>query len=67
MYVAPNDVHEYAEAIADLLDDEDKRALLGKLGRARVEDELAWRHQERAYLDVYRKLTDPMYKDQGTR
>lgn len=57
VYVTPNDVHEYAAAIAELLDDEPKRALLGKLGRARVEQELAWCHQERAYLDVYEHLT----------
>ena len=57
VYVTPNDVREYAVAIADLLDDEQKRDLLGKLGRARVEQELAWRHQERAYLDVYQRLT----------
>ena len=67
VYVTPNDVREYAQAIADLLDDEDKRALLGKLGRARIEDELAWCHQERAYLGVYRKLTDETDNDQGTR
>ena len=57
VYVTPNDVREYAVAIADLLDDEQKRELLGKLGRARVEQELAWHHQERAYLDVYQRLT----------
>jgi glycosyltransferase involved in cell wall biosynthesis len=57
VYVTPNDVREYAVAIADLLDDEQKRELLGKLGRARVEQELAWRHQERAYLAVYQRLT----------
>ena len=57
VYVKPNDVRDYAEAIAELLDDEPKRALLGKLGRARVEQELAWCHQERAYLDVYQRLT----------
>ena len=57
VYVKPNDVHEYAEAIVQLLDDEPKRARMGRLGRARVEQELAWCHQERAYLDVYRHLT----------
>ena len=41
----PNDVREYAKAIVDLIDDEDGRAQLGKIGRARVEDELAWSHQ----------------------
>ena len=57
VYVKPNDVREYAQAIAQLMDDQAKRALLGKLGRARVEQELAWCYQERAYLDVYRRLT----------
>jgi glycosyltransferase involved in cell wall biosynthesis len=57
VYVKPNDIHEYAEAIVRLLDDEDERARLGKLGRARVEQELAWCHQERAYLGVYDRLT----------
>jgi glycosyltransferase involved in cell wall biosynthesis len=57
VYVAPNDVHEYAAAIVKLMDDEPRRAHLGKLGRARVEQELAWSHQQRAYLGVYRDLT----------
>jgi len=56
VYVTPNDVHQYALAIVDLMDDEPRRSLLGKLGRARVEEELAWSHQERAYLGVYRRL-----------
>ena len=57
VYVVPNDVHEYAEAIVELMGDEPRRSRLGKLGRARVEQELAWSHQERAYLGVYRGLT----------
>jgi glycosyltransferase involved in cell wall biosynthesis len=57
VYVVPNDVNEYAVAIVELMDDEPRRSRLGKLGRARVEQELAWSHQERAYLGVYRGLT----------
>ncbi|MFY9651569.1 MAG: glycosyltransferase family 4 protein [Trebonia sp.] len=57
VYATPNDVHEYAKALVGLLDDEAARAQLGKLGRARVEDDLAWSHQERAYLGVYQRLT----------
>ena len=56
VYVTPNDVHEYAAAIVKLLDDESARAQMAKLGRARVEQELAWSHQRRAYLGVYRDL-----------
>lgn len=57
VYAKPNDVHEYAKAIVDLLDDESLRIHLGKIARARVEDELAWQHQERAYLGVYERVT----------
>ena len=57
VYVTPNDVREYAETIIALMDDEPKRHRLGKLGRLRVETDLAWSHQERAYLGVYRNLT----------
>jgi glycosyltransferase involved in cell wall biosynthesis len=40
-----------------LMDDEPRRIRMGRVGRERVEQKLAWRHQEVAYLDVYRKLT----------
>ncbi len=56
VYVEPNDERAYAEAIVALMDDEPERARLGKLGRARVERDLAWSHQERAYLGVYERL-----------
>jgi glycosyltransferase involved in cell wall biosynthesis len=58
VYVKPNDVHEYARAIVSLMDDEPRRAQLGKAGRVRVELELAWPHQERTYVGVYRALAD---------
>jgi glycosyltransferase involved in cell wall biosynthesis len=56
VYVKPNEVYDYAEAIVGLMDDEPGRTLLGQVGRARIEQELAWRHQERHYLDVYQGL-----------
>ena len=58
IYVKPNDVHDYAAAIVHLMDDESTRTQLGKLGRTRVEQELAWSHQERAYLGVYQALLE---------
>jgi glycosyltransferase involved in cell wall biosynthesis len=57
VYVKPNDIREYAKAIVDLMDDEAGRAQLGKIGRARIEDEFAWSYQERAYLGVYERMT----------
>jgi glycosyltransferase involved in cell wall biosynthesis len=56
VYVKPNSVSEYAAAIVELVDDEAKRNKLGKLGRLRIEQELAWSYQERAYLSVYRAM-----------
>jgi glycosyltransferase involved in cell wall biosynthesis len=56
VYVKPNDERSYAEAIVALMDDEAERIRMGKLGRLRVEQELAWSHQERAYLGVYGRL-----------
>ena len=58
VYVRPNDVREYAEAIVQLIDDEPERTRRGKLGRTRVEQELAWSHQRRAYLSVYQRLIE---------
>ena len=56
IYVQPNDEHEYAKAIVNLVDDERTRAQMGKLARERVEQELAWDHQESAYLGVYERV-----------
>lgn len=56
VYVEPNDVHAYAEAIVALLDDPERRVAMGRRGRERVETELAWSHQRGVYLDVYDRL-----------
>ena len=64
VYVTSGDVRDYAKAIVAVLDDELGRSRMGKLGRARVEQKLAWSHQRRAYLDVYRGLLgDPAPAD----
>jgi glycosyltransferase involved in cell wall biosynthesis len=47
----------FAAALLDLLDHPDSRAVMGLLGRQRVESTLAWRHQAPAYLAVYDDLT----------
>jgi glycosyltransferase involved in cell wall biosynthesis len=57
VYVEPNDVAKYGEAILDLLDDEVRRRRMAKFGRERVEQVLAWKHQQKAYLEVYDQLT----------
>jgi glycosyltransferase involved in cell wall biosynthesis len=55
-YVRPNDVAEYARAIVELVDDPAARADMGRRGRERVEEHLAWEHQRRGYLRVFDEL-----------
>jgi glycosyltransferase involved in cell wall biosynthesis len=57
VYVEPNDVAQYGDAIVALLDDQVRRRRMAKLGRERVEQVLAWKHQQKAYLEVYDQLT----------
>jgi glycosyltransferase involved in cell wall biosynthesis len=67
VYVQPNDEQQYAEAIVALLDDEPRRELMGKLARERVEQELAWDHQEGTYLGVYKRVLGQARPGQRTR
>lgn len=55
-YIESGDVTAYAEAIAELLDDGDKRGAMGKAGRVRIEQELGWPHQRDAYVGVFDAL-----------
>ncbi|MFF0340479.1 glycosyltransferase family 4 protein [Kribbella sp. NPDC004875] len=57
VYVEPNDVAKYGEAIVELLDDEVRRRRMARLGRERVEQVLAWKHQQKAYVGVFDQLT----------
>ena len=64
VYVTPTgspaqDVRDYAKAIVDLVDDADNRERMGKLGRVRVEGELAWSHSAHSYLGVYERVAGP--------
>jgi glycosyltransferase involved in cell wall biosynthesis len=56
-YVQPNDVEAYAHAIAELLDDPERREVMGRDGRQRVVDVLAWQHQAPHYVGAYERLS----------
>ncbi|MGH3479632.1 MAG: glycosyltransferase, partial [Nocardioidaceae bacterium] len=57
-YVPSGDVAAYARAIVELLDDDDRREVMGRQGRRRIEEELAWTYQRDAYVDVYDNLVE---------
>jgi glycosyltransferase involved in cell wall biosynthesis len=58
MYVRPNDVGEFASAIATLMDDPARRQQMGAAGRARVEQDLNWNVSAKNLLDAYDRLFD---------
>jgi glycosyltransferase involved in cell wall biosynthesis len=55
-YIQNGDVAAYAKAIVELLDDCDKREVMGRIGRLRIEEELGWSYQRDAYVGVYDAL-----------
>jgi glycosyltransferase involved in cell wall biosynthesis len=55
-YATPNDVEEMSRLLVDLIDDEPRRRSMGSAGRRRIEQRLAWSHQEPHYLSVFDDL-----------
>ena len=54
--VPDDDVDGFATTLADLLDDPARRAAMGRAGRERIEEALAWEHQEPKYVRVFDRL-----------
>lgn len=55
-YARPNDAVHMAEQIELLLADPERRAEMGRVGRARVENQFSWDHQVPALIAAYRKI-----------
>lgn len=55
-YARANDVVDFANQIAQLMDDPDRRRKLGEIGRRRVEEELAWSYQAEKLKQAYSNL-----------
>lgn len=59
VYVRPNDELEFARQIAALMDDPERRKEMGRIGRDRIRNELAWIHQQKCLLEAYQALAGP--------
>ncbi|ESR23063.1 glycosyltransferase family 4 protein [Lutibaculum baratangense] len=53
LYARPNDPIDMAEKLLVLIDDPEQRAVMGALGRQRVETALSWEHQIPSLLEAY--------------
>ena len=53
---AVQNLGELAGLLTDLVDDEPRRRSMGRAGRARIEQVLAWDHQAPRYVKVYERL-----------
>ena len=56
LYAAKNDAVDFANKIIELLDDPKIRKEMGGFGRARVQNELEWTHEEPKLLAAYQAL-----------
>jgi len=56
LYAAPNDSNDMAARIIELLDDPDRCAEMGRVGRERVETVLSWDWQVQALIDAYQRV-----------
>lgn len=56
LYASANDEFDFAKRLAELMDDPARREAMGASGRKRVEEHLAWPHQEQQLLQAYRTI-----------
>jgi len=56
LYARPNDAVDFAEKIAGLLADPDRRAAMGAIGKHRIETELQWTYEAPRLLAAYDRL-----------
>ena len=58
LYAKVNDPVDFADRIIELLDDPDRRAAMGQLGRERILGELSWDHQVDSLIAAYERVAE---------
>jgi glycosyltransferase involved in cell wall biosynthesis len=57
LYVMENSAEKLGDAIGELLDDEERRLKMGRIGKQRLEQELSWEKSTEHLLQAYARLT----------
>lgn len=63
LYAESNDEMDFANKILELVGDPERREVMGKIGRERIDTRLAWSFQKKSLIDAYAKLFSPQYSD----
>ena len=58
LYAKPNDTHDLAEKLVELLDDPERRAEMGRYGRERIESTLNWSYQIDSLIGAYKRVAE---------
>jgi glycosyltransferase involved in cell wall biosynthesis len=56
LYAKPNDPIDFGQKILELIEDPERRARMGELGRSRIVNQLAWRYEQPKLLHAYDRL-----------
>ncbi|WP_420705371.1 MULTISPECIES: glycosyltransferase family 4 protein [unclassified Streptomyces] len=67
VYAPADDESAFAKLIAMLLDDPEKRARMGGIGRERIEGRLSWRHSQASLLAAYAAACESRAPRRGQR
>lgn len=58
LYARPNDPSDMADRLRELLNDPERAAEMGELGRRRIETMMSWDHQVDALVAAYERVAD---------
>jgi glycosyltransferase involved in cell wall biosynthesis len=58
LYARPNDPSDMADRLRELLNDPERAAKMGELGRQRIETMMSWDHQVDALVAAYKRVAD---------
>jgi len=56
LYAKNNNINDFADKIFELMNDQDKRDIMSKIGKERIYNELHWEIEKKKYIKTYENL-----------